>query len=211
MPTESQILPVGERIGSIPHYTGRGVIMAFIDSGFSMHPDIEDRVLVLVDASTNRVIEQLDITSVSDMNWHGQMTSVIAAGNGAISAGKYRGVASDAKLILVKVSTPDMQIKEADILRGLRWIYDTCRRFKTQIVNVSVGGDFVNSNRNYRLHRIIEKLALAGITVVTASGNHGKNRIVPPASSPHALTIGGYDNHNVLDQEIWSLYHHNYG
>src|SRR5262245_31772160 len=115
------LLPTPERIRAAYDYTGRGVVIAFIDSGFYPHPDLEGRILLHVDASTNRVVEQAAGFESSDLSWHGQMTSVIAAGDGKTSGGKYRGIAPDAKLVLVKVSTPRGHIKETDILRGLRW------------------------------------------------------------------------------------------
>ncbi len=34
------LLPTPERLGALPDYTGRGVVIAFIDAGFYMHPDI---------------------------------------------------------------------------------------------------------------------------------------------------------------------------
>jgi serine protease AprX len=100
------LLPTPERINALPDYTGRGVVMAFIDAGFYPHPDLEGRIRLHVDASTNRVIEQSAGFESSDLSWHGQMTSVIATGDGKTSGGKYRGIASGAELILVKVSTP---------------------------------------------------------------------------------------------------------
>src|SRR6185369_3877642 len=106
------LLPTPERTNALRDYTGRGVVMAFIDAGFYSHPDLEGRIRLHVDASTNRVIEQDAGFESSDLSWHGQMTSVIAAGDGKISNGKYRGIASGAELILVKVSTPKGHIKE---------------------------------------------------------------------------------------------------
>jgi len=90
------------------------------------------------------------------------MTSVIACGDGTMSNGKYRGIASGAKLVLVKVSTPIGHIKEADILRGLRWVIDTYQRFNVRVVNISVGGDYVYNKADHLLHKAIRKLTKAG-------------------------------------------------
>lgn len=205
------LLPTPQRIGAHPDYTGQGVTIAFIDSGFSMHPDISDRIIAHADASTNRVLEQPHVMEITDMSWHGQMTSVISAGDGRTSGGMFRGIASQSNLIFVKVSTPKYQIKENDILRGLRWIYDSRKRYNVRVVNVSVGGDYENNDPNHPLHLIVKKLHDVGIMVVIAAGNSGKRGIVPPASSPHALTVGGYDDHNQLDKHLWKLYRHSYG
>ncbi len=205
------LLSTPERTDALPHYTGRGVVMAFIDSGFYPHPDLEGRILVHADASTNHVIEQKTDFTVNDLSWHGQMTSVIAAGDGRASGGKYRGIASGARLVLVKVSTPRGQIKERDILRGLRWLLDTHRRFQVRVVNISVGGDFASADPDHPLHRAVCKLVEAGVCVVIAAGNRGADYLLPPASAADAITVGGINDHNSRDIALWTPYHHNYG
>lgn len=208
---EPTLLSTPERTGALPDYSGRGVTIAFIDSGFYPHPDIEGRIRVHADASTNHVVEQVVGFETNDLSWHGQMTSVIACGSGQSSNGRYRGIASQANLVLVKVSTPKGQIKEADILRGLLWVIDTHRRFNVRVVNISVGGDFVCNDANHLLHKAIHKLTKAGITVVAAAGNRSINHLLPPASAADAITVGGIDDHNSTDRTQWELYHHNYG
>ena len=84
------------RLGADERFTGRGVTIAFLDSGFYAHPDLTtptNRILayhsiVKHDPST---LETTDVAS-----WHGMMTSVVAAGNGALSHGFYRGIAPEA-------------------------------------------------------------------------------------------------------------------
>jgi serine protease AprX len=206
-----KLLSLMERTGAPPALTGRGVVMAFIDAGFYPHPDLADRILLHVDASTNHVVEQRGRFKVSDLSWHGQMTSVIAAGDGRTSGGRYRGLASGASLVLIKVSTPRGQIKETDIVRGLRWLLDTHRRLNVRIVNISVGGDFVSVDPEHPLHRAVRKLVEAGVTVVIAAGNRPVDHLLPPASAPEAITVGGVNDHNALDSSLWTLYHHSYG
>lgn len=205
------LLPTPQRIGALPDFTGRGVQMAFIDSGFSNHPDLTGRVKMHVDASTRHILEQDSVKQTNGMSWHGQMTSVIATGDGRTSNGYFKGIATDAELFLIKVSTPDFRIKERDILRGLQWIFDSHHRHNIRVVNVSVGGDDYSNDRNHFLHRIVHKLHEIGIVVVIAAGNSGRDFLVPPASAPEAITVGGYDDQNLLDQDNWTLYHHSYG
>lgn len=205
------LLPTPERMGASPRHNGEGVVVAFVDSGFYMHADLAGRILVHVDASTNHVIEQPAVEQVDDLSWHGQMTSVIACGDGVSSGGRYRGIASRAQLVLVKVSSPRGQVKERDILRGLRWLIDAGRRYNVRVVNLSVGGDFVSADPEHPLHWAVARLSEMGMTVVAASGNRGVPEIVPPASAPEALVVGGYDDLNTLDRTRWSMFHSNYG
>lgn len=210
-PGSPALLSTPERTGALSRYTGRGVVMAFIDSGFYPHPDLEGRILLHVDASTNRVLEQGADFRVTDLSWHGQMTSVIAAGSGRSSGGRYGGIASEAQLVLVKVSTPTGRIKETDILRGLRWLLDTHRRLNVRIVNISVGGDLVSRDPDHPLHKAVRRLVQAGVTVVVAAGNRDGAPLLPPASAAEAISVGGINDYNALDFRLWTPYPHNYG
>jgi serine protease AprX len=96
-------------------------------------------------------------------------------------------------------------------LRGLRWVIDTHQRLNIRIVNISVGGDFVSNDPGHPLHKAIRKLTKAGVAVVVAAGNRNIDYLLPPASAAEAITVGGIDDHNVLDESRWTLYHHNYG
>lgn len=205
------VLPLPERVGALPQYTGRGVVIAFVDSGFYMHPDVRERVLIHADATTNHIVEQSHVMETDDLSWHGQMTSVVAAGNGSVSGGRYSGVASESELVLVKISSPRGQVKERDIFRGLRWVLDTYKRFNVRVVNLSVGGDDVSTDPAHPLHWIVRRMTEQGITVVAASGNNGHGWIVPPASAVEAITVGGYDDHNTTDRSQWTGYHSNWG
>lgn len=153
-----------------------------------MHPDLNGRVLVHADATTSHVTEQPEVTESSDLSWHGQMTSVIAAGDGFSSAGRYRGIASASSLVLVKISSPRGQVKERDIGRGLRWLLDTYRRFNVRVVNLSVGGDDYSADPDHPLHWAVRRLTEAGIVVVAAAGNHGRDWLVPLPAPPKPLS-----------------------
>ena len=208
---EVTLLSTPERTRALPEYTGRGVVMAFIDAGYYDHPDIHGRIIHYADATYERIVEGGSLRKPSGLSWHGQMTSVIAAGNGKLSNGQYRGIACEAQLLLIKVSNERYQIKEADILRGLRWLMGNLHRWNIRICNLSVGGDFVSNDPEHPIHRAIRELTLAGVTVVVASGNQGINQIVPPASSAEAISVGGLNDNNSLDRNTWSLYKSNYG
>jgi serine protease AprX len=214
-PTEDNqprtVLSLSERTGALLDYTGKGVVIAFIDSGFYPHPDLGDRVLIHVDATTNRVTEgRRFFQQGSGYSWHGQMTSVIAAGNGRTSGGKYRGIASNAQMVLVKVSNLRNRIKEPDILRGLEWLVANHARFNVRIVNISVGGDDESHDPEHPLHKAVKSLVEAGVTITIAAGNTGAPILVPPASAPEALTIGGVDDRNTLDRTKWQPFPNNY-
>ncbi len=133
------ILPTPVRIGALDEYRGRGVTIAFLDAGFYAHPDLvepQDRILQYVDI-TNARRRREDIERPDNSSWHGMMTSVVACGNGHLSSGFYRGVASEARLVLVKVGHMS-RIPHENIRRGLDWVVRNRQRYGIRIVNVSV-------------------------------------------------------------------------
>lgn len=210
-PGESTLLTTPERVGALPTYTGRGVTIAFIDSGFYPHRDLKGRIKTYVDATTDKIREPKHINTSIAYSWHGMMTSVIGCGDGKTSAGRYKGVASEAELVLIKISSPRNWVKEADILRGLEWVLVNHKRLNIRIVNLSVGGDHVSFSSQNPLHLVIRRLVDEGITVIAAAGNSPVNHLYPPASSAAAITVGGVDDNNSRERSDWRLYGHNFG
>ncbi len=205
------ILPIGLRLGVDNRYDGHGVTIAFLDSGFSRHPDLAGRVKLYVDASNEELKELPQVETAGHLSWHGTMTSVVACGNGNLSNGLYRGLASGAELVLIKVSNSEGRIGEEEISRGLGWILTNGRRFGIQIVNISLGGDRPSDFANNPVDLMVEALIAQGILVVCAAGNAGERLLVPPASAPGAITVGGLDDKNTLDPTTFDLWHSNYG
>lgn len=205
------LLSTPQRTGALTEYTGKGITIAFIDSGFYQHPDLKGRIRLHVDATTWQIVEGEMVPKSEAYSWHGQMTTFIACGDGTKSNGRYRGIAPDAALVLIKVSDPKNRVKESDILRGLRWLLENHRRHNIKIVNLSVGGDYVSYDPYHPLHRAVRELTDQGVTVVAAAGNSAHDYLVPPASAADAITVGGLDDHNTLNHREWTLYSHNYG
>jgi serine protease AprX len=209
------ILPTPLRIGAREEYRGRGVTIAFLDSGFYAHPDLVepmDRIARYVDITqARRRREDLDRPDVS--SWHGMMTSVVACGNGTLSDGFYRGVASEARVVLVKVG--DMsRVTHENLRRGLEWVVRNRKRYDIRIVNVSCGGDYPASYLRDALSQAAERATRAGILLCAAVGNQGQvagHPVLPPASAPSVLTVGGVDDHNRLAFAGYDMYHSSYG
>ncbi len=211
----ARLLPTTERLGASPQYAGQGVTLAFLDSGFYPHPDLvkpENRILQYVDATGSEPLEGLNFNQSHISSWHGLMTSSVAAGNGYWSDGLYRGIASQAGLVLVKIGHAGGHgIREADIQRGLAWVIANRMRYAIRVVNISVSGDHPTQDRLGELDRQVEEAVSQGLVVVAAAGNSGAERLAPPASAPSAITVGGLDDANSLDSRLWRLYHSSYG
>ena len=205
------LLSVPQRLNANTGLTGQGIVIAYLDAGFYMHHDIRKRVLLHVDATTNAINESNEIEHTDATSWHGLMVSAIGSGDGFASGGLYTSLAPESDIILIKVSNPRMQVKEKDILRGFVWLLENHHRYGIDIVNVSVGGDVVTDDPDHPLHQSVRALVDSGVTVVIAAGNHGAQRFVPPASSPEAIIVGGYNDNNSNNPDDWHAYHSNYG
>jgi hypothetical protein len=122
---------------------GRGVTIAFLDSGYFAHPDLvtpRNRIVAYYDVirhtSARASLPEPDVSS-----WHGMMTSVVCAGNGALSHGRYKGLAHESDLVLVKVGSVS-RIRHDDIRAGLDWVVDHRKQHNIRVLNISAGGDY---------------------------------------------------------------------
>ena len=212
---ETALLATPYRMHAYPQFTGRGVVMAFLDSGFYPHPDLTkpyNRILAHADATIKEPIERPNFRRPAVTSWHGLMTTCVAAGNGFLSGGKFRGIAYNAQLVLVKTGNRrGRHIREDDIYRALNWIIQHQHRFNLRVVNLSVGGDNPSDGTLSALDELVEEASARGIVVVCAVGNSGTSQVVPPASAPSAITVGGLDDRNSLERARHRLYHSNYG
>ncbi len=209
------IHPTPLRVKANLTYTGRGVVVAFLDSGFYPHPDLTkpvNRVVCYADATGKTVIEKENFKKPHVTSWHGLMTTTLSAGNGFASDKFYRGLAPQASLVLVKTGNPRGRgIREKDIGRALNWVIAQRERFNIRVVNISIGGDHLANGKLTELDEIVEKAVAAGLVVVTAIGNSGQPQVLPPASAPSAIAVGGVDDLNNLDPQWRRMWRSNWG
>jgi len=208
------VIPTHLRLDADPNYNGSGVTVAFLDSGFYPHPDLVEpvnRIIAFKDVSgETKSLDSNDMTE--SWRWHGTQTSVVAAGNGQLSDGTYKGLASKAELVLVKASE-NGRISEENIARGIEWIIENRERYNIRVLNISLGGDEDVPCSKSIIDQAAEAAIRQGIVVVAAAGNSGNDgrHSIPPANSPSVITVGGYDDRNDLNKDGLDLYHSNFG
>src|SRR6266404_8444346 len=151
------VLPTPLRMDADERFTGRGITIAFLDSGFYAHPDLttpENRILayhsIFAEEGDQTSLETNDLAS-----WHGMMTSVVATGNGGLD-GFYRGIASEANLVLVKIGRSG-RISEDQIQKGLEWVLTHMEEHQIRVINISAGGDFEESYLSNPLSQAVER------------------------------------------------------
>jgi serine protease AprX len=211
----SHVLSTPLRLDADEHFTGRGVTIAFLDSGFYPHVDLttpRNRIIAyrsMLDADGDlSSLFQPDVAS-----WHGMMTSVVAAGNGSLSNGFYRGLAPEADVVLVKLARTG-RITEQNIQDGLSWILENREKYNIRVVNISAGGDEESSYLHDPLSKYVELCSAEGITVICAVGNAGhlpNHPVVPPASAPSSIAVGGLDDNNSINRAKRGMYRSSYG
>lgn len=184
-------MPTPLREHAAPDFTGRGVTVAFLDSGFAPHPDLtrsKSRILAYVDVTG----ENVDLASDGErFRWQGTMSAVVAAGNGFLSGGLYRSLASESNVVLVRVGN--------DLEEGLRWVLFNRERHQIRVVSLGPESGF-----SPEAEQLAHDLFQAGVVLVTPYDDE----LEAPAS---VLTVGGYLDHHQPDDEGIDLYAHRDG
>jgi len=174
--------------------TGKGIGVAVMDTGVSLHPDYGKRVIGFADM-VNRRREPYDDCG------HGSHVCGIIGGSGVLSEGCYCGMAPRCNLVAVKVLDRKGNGYASDVLAGIDWLLDRKDRLGVRIVNISVGaGGRKHPREDSALVQGVNRAWDAGLVVVVAAGNNGPDRmtITTPGISRKVITVGCSDD----DQEI---------
>ncbi|WP_337661788.1 S8 family peptidase [Actinoalloteichus sp. AHMU CJ021] len=160
-------------------YTGEGVTVAVLDSGYDPeHPDFADAVTEAVDFVDPE-------GSALDEDGHGTHVAGTVAGRGTASGGAHRGVAPDADLLVGKVCGP-FDCPEDAIIAGMEWAAAS----DAVAVNLSLGG--WHSDGTDPMSLAVNALTEGtGTLFVIAAGNDGPGeRVNTPATADEALAVG---------------------
>ncbi len=164
-------------------YDGTGVKIAVLDSGIdATHPDF-----------AGRIDETQDFTgsgNVVDGAGHGTHVASIAAGTGAASDGRYRGVAPAAHLMIGKVLDDTAEGQESWIIAGMQWAAES----GADVANLSLGGPVTKGDDP--MSQALDALtAEYHTTFVVAAGNThpdeaGTSDVTSPGAAAAAITVG---------------------
>jgi serine protease AprX len=205
---------VGARAAQIQYgSTGAGVGVAVIDSGITgWHGDLTyqgtstavrvkngQRVAAFVDFVNGR-------TAAYDDNGHGTHVAGIIGGNGRDSYYVRAGIAPSAHLVGLKVLDDRGRGVISDVIAALEWTVANKAAHNIRVVNLSVGAAVTESYETDPLTLAAKRAVDAGIVVVTAAGNLGKNAngqlqyggITAPGNAPWVLTVGAYSHEGTI-------------
>ncbi|MER6915041.1 S8 family serine peptidase [Streptomyces sp. NPDC000594] len=165
-------------------YDGTGVTIAVLDTGVDKnHPDLKGRVVGERNFS--------DSPDARDRNGHGTHVASTAAGSGARSGGKHKGVAPGAKILNAKVLGDSAGGEDSGIIAGMDWAVAQ----GAQIINMSLGSP--DRPGIDPLEATVNRLSKEkGVLFAVAAGNHGSinGPIGSPSTADAALAVGAVDD-----------------
>lgn len=181
---------------SISKYTGKGVLVAVLDSGVAMHPDLRGRIVEFRDFTGER--RRKGQQRVYDDNGHGTHVCGILAGNGAASGGKYRGIAPECLLLCGKVLDKKGGGDLKTLIRGLEWINDLKKKYPIKVLNISIemeSDDNIDREEWKIFRKYMSMIWSSGIAVVAAAGNKGPNLMTlsPIGECASCICVGCHD------------------
>ena len=184
-------------------FTGRGVSVAVIDTGVTPHPDLGSRIVANVNLINST-------SPATDDNGHGTHVAGIIAGNGAVSGGRYLGIAPEAQIVNIKVADAQGMAYTSAVIDALQWAVAYKATYNIRVVNLSLIGSVAESYLTSPLCAAVEAAWFQGLVVVVAAGNGGADTaLYPPANDPFAITVGAtYDGDGTSDDLMptWSAY-----
>jgi serine protease AprX len=179
-------------------YDGAGIGIALVDSGVTpWHDDLSGPP-----AGGQRVDRFMDFVNWRSLAYddygHGTHVAGIIAGNGHDSAGARSGIAPAARLSVFKVLDHSGTGRISDVIAALGSILVFKDAWNIRIVNLSLAAPVYESYHLDPLTLAAQRLVAAGIVVVAAAGNAGRDPqgrtlysgVAAPGNAPWVLTVG---------------------
>ena len=180
-------------------FDGEGIGVAVVDSGVTAwHDDLADPNA----PATQRVDQFVDFvrdhTQPYDDYGHGTHVAGIIAGNGADSNGARSGIAPRARLVVLKVLDEQGRGRISDVIAAIDYAVAHRAEFNIRVLNLSIGAGVYESYNTDLLTLATKRAVEAGLVVVAAAGNHGRNddgvtqhgAISAPGNAPWVITVG---------------------
>src|SRR5208283_3216423 len=186
---------------------GTGVGVAVIDSGFGVNADL----------NANNVVYSQDFTglgSTVDQFGHGTHVAGIIAGDGYSSSLSndfytFNGIAPNASLVNLRVLDANGAGTDSDAIAAIQTAIQLSSTYNIRIINLSVGRPVYESYTQDPLCQAVEQAWQAGIAVVVAAGNYGRDNaagtngygtITSPGNDPYAITVGAMNTEGTADR-----------
>lgn len=172
--------------------TGRGVVVAVIDSGVDgTHPDLAGQVLPGLD-----LVDPAGGRDDPDPVGHGTTVAGLIAGRADDDRGVV-GLAPDARILPIRVLDAENRYDDALVIaKAVRWAVDNGAR----VINLSLGG----SGDSAALAAALDYAFARDVVVVACTGNLATStttKVWYPAREPGVLAVTGLDRDS---GNLWS-------
>jgi len=181
---------------------GRGVGVAIIDSGLEMSAEFQYRLTRFYDFTNGRAV----VASPSDEYGHGTHVAGTIGASGS-STYAYRGLAPKVTFVVLKVLDKTGAGYTSDVIRAIDFAVANRSNLGIDIINLSLGHPILEPAATDPLVQAVERASKAGVIVVAAAGNYGKNPttgqvgyagITSPGNAPSAITAGSVKIQNTV-------------
>lgn len=214
--------------------SGKNVLVGVLDSGLDLtdgdfrNPDGTTRVKYFYDQNTKREWTEEDINAALlsgnendggmslpiDVSGHGTAVAKIAAGNGNGSGERFRGVAPESPLIIVKLGTSVNESfpRTTQLMSGLTYVVKKASQMHMPIaINISFGNTYGSHDGTSILERFMDNVSEIGRCVISVgSGNEGITAghtggfVRQGETITQQFSIGQYENS--LSIQVWKNY-----
>jgi serine protease AprX len=210
-------------------YDGTGVGVAVIDSGIDSNLDLDSTAssgFASAAATTasyyqnySRVVYSESFvpgdSTTGDAFGHGTHVAGLVAGNGAHSSGfgsfyKIRGIAPGATLLNLRVLDANGDGTDSSVIAAIQTAISLQNQYNIGVINLSLGRPVYESYANDPLCQAVEQAWQAGIVVVVAAGNDGRDNsagtygygtITAPGNDPYVITVGAMNTNGTLTRQ----------
>src|SRR6266581_4177259 len=179
---------------------GSGVGVAVIDSGLHKSSDFKDA------SGKNRDVYDQDFVGGGRINLYGHGTHVagIVGSSGKASTCSsctrtFKGVAPNVNLINLRVLNQNGASTDSLVISAIQKAISLQNTYNIKVINLSLGRGVYESYRQDPLCQAVEQAWNAGIVVVVAAGNYGRDNstgtygygtITAPGNDPYVITVG---------------------
>src|SRR5262249_19493992 len=186
------------------HYAvdGTGIGVAIIDSGVYNHDDLQRP-----GSNQSRIVYSQSFVpgdpSANDAYGHGTHVAGIIAGNGQDSQDgypeQYVGMAPNANIINLRVLDGNGAGTDSQVIAAIQRAIELKNTYNIRVINLSLGPKVFESYTIAPLCQAVEAAWQAGIVVVVAAGNSGRDNslgtngygtIQAPGNDPNVITVG---------------------
>jgi serine protease AprX len=190
-------------------FIGTGIGVAIIDSGMVKSPDLTMNSQIVYNQDftgevTNPTLNVKDTSNAPDTFGHGQhVAGIIASSGRTASCGNCTrslvGLAPGVNLINLKVLDKDGNGIDSSVIAAIDTAIALKSVYNIRVINLSLGRPFYESYTQDPLCQAVEQAWKAGIVVVVAAGNDGRNNsigtdgygtIEAPGNDPYVITVG---------------------